>query len=89
MPREIDWTDSEEIGILLQEKYPEMEPYSVRFTDLHKYVTGLWEIRLSRMRGFWRRSRRPGTKSMRTRNKEPHAGPACSGYAGENLTEEL
>jgi FeS assembly protein IscX len=41
MPREIDWTDSEEIGILLQEKYPEVEPYSVRFTDLHKYVTGL------------------------------------------------
>ena len=41
MPREIDWLDSEEIGILLQEKYPEIEPYSVRFTDLHKYVTGL------------------------------------------------
>ena len=28
MPREIDWLDSEEIGILLQEKYPETEPYS-------------------------------------------------------------
>ena len=41
MPREIDWTDSEEIGILLQEKYPEIEPYSVRFTDLHKWVTQL------------------------------------------------
>jgi FeS assembly protein IscX len=41
MPREIDWTDSEEIGILLQEKFPEIEPYSVRFTDLHKYVTEL------------------------------------------------
>ncbi len=38
---EFDWTDSEEIGILLQEKYPEIEPYTVRFTDLHKYVTGL------------------------------------------------
>ncbi len=41
MPREIDWTDTEEIGILLEEKYPEIEPYSVRFTDLHQYVTGL------------------------------------------------
>ena len=41
MPREIDWTDSEEIGILLQEKFPDVEPYSVRFTDLHKYVTEL------------------------------------------------
>ncbi|MCU1222069.1 MAG: FeS assembly protein IscX [Edaphobacter sp.] len=41
MAREIDWTDFEEIGILLQEKFPEVEPYSVRFTDLHKYVTEL------------------------------------------------
>jgi FeS assembly protein IscX len=41
MAREIDWTDAEEIGILLQETYPEIEPYSVRFTDLHKYVIGL------------------------------------------------
>ena len=41
MPREIHWTDVAEIGILLQEKYPEIEPYSVRFTDLHRYVTEL------------------------------------------------
>ena len=41
MPREINWTDTEEIGILLQEKYPELDPYTVRFTDLHKYVTEL------------------------------------------------
>ena len=41
MAREIEWKDTEEIGIQLQEKYPEIEPYSVRFTDLHKYVTEL------------------------------------------------
>jgi FeS assembly protein IscX len=41
MAREIDWMDSEEIGILLQEKFPELDPYSVRFTDLHKYVMEL------------------------------------------------
>jgi FeS assembly protein IscX len=41
MAREIDWKESEEIGILLQEKYPEIEPYTVRFTDLHTYVMGL------------------------------------------------
>jgi FeS assembly protein IscX len=41
MAFEFDWTDSEEIGIQLQEKYPEIEPYTVRFTDLHKYVTEL------------------------------------------------
>jgi FeS assembly protein IscX len=41
MPREINWNDTEEIGILLQEKYPEIEPFSVRFTDLHQYVINL------------------------------------------------
>jgi len=41
MALEFDWTDFEEIGIQLQEKYPEMEPYSIRFTDLHAYVMGL------------------------------------------------
>ncbi len=41
MPREIEWTDTEEIGILLQEKFPDIEPYTVRFTDLHKFVTEL------------------------------------------------
>jgi FeS assembly protein IscX len=41
MAREITWNDSEEIGIQLQEKYPELDPLTVRFTDLHKYVTEL------------------------------------------------
>ncbi len=41
MPREIDWTDTEEIGIQLQEKFPELDPYTVRFTDLHQYVMEL------------------------------------------------
>ena len=41
MAREIDWMNSEEIGILLQEKFPGIDPYSVRFTDLHKYVMEL------------------------------------------------
>ena len=41
MPREIEWTDAEEIGIQLQEKFPDVDPLTVRFTDLHKYVTEL------------------------------------------------
>ena len=41
MPREINWNDVEEIGIQLQEKYPEIEPFGVRFTDLHAYVLSL------------------------------------------------
>ena len=41
MPQELTWNDSEEIGIQLQEKYPEIDPLTVRFTDLHRYVTEL------------------------------------------------
>lgn len=41
MPREITWNDAEEIGIQLQEKFPEIDPLAVRFTDLHGYVTAL------------------------------------------------
>jgi FeS assembly protein IscX len=41
MPQELSWTDSLEIGIQLQEKFPELDPYSVRFTDLHRYVMEL------------------------------------------------
>jgi FeS assembly protein IscX len=41
MPREIHWTDVEEIGIQLQEKFPDIDPLTVRFTDLLKYVTEL------------------------------------------------
>jgi FeS assembly protein IscX len=41
MPREIYWTDAEEIGIELAEKFPSLDPLTVRFTDLHRYVTEL------------------------------------------------
>ena len=41
MPRDITWNDSEEIGIQLQEKHPDLDPLTVRFTDLHKYVVEL------------------------------------------------
>lgn len=35
------WTDVEDIGIALFEKYPEIDPLTVRFTDLHKWVCEL------------------------------------------------
>lgn len=41
MPDEIRWTDSEEIGIRLYERFPDTEPLNVRFTDLHKWVCAL------------------------------------------------
>ena len=37
----LKWQDTEEIGIRLAEKYPHLKPLSVRFTDLHRYVTEL------------------------------------------------
>jgi FeS assembly protein IscX len=41
MAKEILWTDAEEIGIQLTEKFPGLDPMTVRFTDLHRYVTEL------------------------------------------------
>ncbi len=41
MAQEITWEDSEDIGIRLQEKFPEIDPLTVRFTDLLKYVLDL------------------------------------------------
>ena len=35
------WRDAEDIGIALSEKYPDTDPLTVRFTDLHKWVTEL------------------------------------------------
>jgi FeS assembly protein IscX len=35
------WRDAENIGIALSEKFPATDPLTVRFTDLHRYVTEL------------------------------------------------
>ncbi len=37
----LGWHDAEEIALLLLETHPEIDPLTVRFTDLHKMVTGL------------------------------------------------
>jgi FeS assembly protein IscX len=37
----LDWNMAEQIGIALYEKFPELDPLSVRFTDLHKLVIEL------------------------------------------------
>ena len=41
MPATLDWDDAEEIGIQLAEKFPDQDPLSTRFTELHKWVTEL------------------------------------------------
>jgi len=44
MAKKLTWDDAEDIGIELSEKHPEIDPLSVRFTDLHRYVTELQDF---------------------------------------------
>ncbi len=40
----MDWDDAEGIAIALADKFPELDPLTVRFTDLHKWVCELDEF---------------------------------------------
>lgn len=44
MPRKLKWTDAEEIGMVLHEKFPELDPLTLRFTDLHRRICELEEF---------------------------------------------
>ena len=35
------WTDTLQIAEALYDKYPDIDPLTVRFTDLHRWVLGL------------------------------------------------
>lgn len=35
------WTDTQDIGIALSEKFPDIDPKTVRFTDLYQWVLQL------------------------------------------------
>ena len=37
----LTWKDAEEIAIAMTERYPDTDPLTVRFTDLHRQVTEL------------------------------------------------
>ena len=41
MPKQLTWEDAEDIGIQLSEAHPELDPLTVRFTDMHKHVIEL------------------------------------------------
>jgi FeS assembly protein IscX len=41
MARPLTWDDAEEIGMALFEKTPDLDPLTVRFTDLRKWVIEL------------------------------------------------
>ena len=45
MPKDLTWDDADDIGILLSDKNPQVNPLEVRFTDLHRYVTELAEFK--------------------------------------------
>lgn len=38
------WTDSLEIAIQLSEQHPNVDPRTIRYTDLHSWVLGLAEF---------------------------------------------
>jgi len=40
-PPKFDWTDVREIAIGLLEAHPDVDPMTVRFTDLHRWVMEL------------------------------------------------
>ena len=40
----LTWDQSENIGFALYEKFPELDPTNIRYTDLHKWITELDEF---------------------------------------------
>jgi FeS assembly protein IscX len=40
----LTWSDAEDIGIELADRFPDVDPLTVRFTDLHQWVTELEEF---------------------------------------------
>jgi FeS assembly protein IscX len=41
MNPKLTWTSIEDLAIALTDKHPEVDPLTVRFTDLHKWVMAL------------------------------------------------
>jgi FeS assembly protein IscX len=40
----LTWQDAEDIALALAERHPETDPLTVRFTDLHRWITELSEF---------------------------------------------
>jgi FeS assembly protein IscX len=38
---ELDWNDVEDIALQLMQHHPDIDPLTVRFTDLHTWVRGI------------------------------------------------
>jgi FeS assembly protein IscX len=37
----LTWSDFEDIAISLNEKFPDLDPTNIRFTDLHQWIIAL------------------------------------------------
>ena len=44
MPPTFGWDQIEDIAIALTDKFPDTDPLTVRFTDMHKWITALPEF---------------------------------------------
>ena len=53
----LTWDDTEDIALALYEKFPDMDPTYIRYTDLHKWITELDGLQ-GRSEGFDRRQAR-------------------------------
>ena len=40
----LKWTDTEDLAIALADAHPDLDPLTVRFTDLHRWVTEIEEF---------------------------------------------
>ena len=40
MPK-LSWDQSEDVALALYEKFPDLDPTHIRYTDLHKWITEL------------------------------------------------
>jgi FeS assembly protein IscX len=40
----LTWQDAEDIALALTERHPDTDPLTVRFTDLHRWITELPEF---------------------------------------------
>lgn len=42
---ELNWGDTEEIAIRLADKFPNLDPLTIRFIDLHRWITELEDFK--------------------------------------------
>src|ERR1039457_1014110 len=83
MAAELRWDDAEDIGIALSDKFPEVNPLEVRFTDLHRYVTELPTFvddaktsNEGKLQAIWMASSLPSTRRPPTKaNSKPSRWP--------------